>query len=252
MNKLKQPALFWTALALVLFSSLVASNGLSQSAKDQMPKGHWTLGTHAYMGPDQDSLPVFVYSVTSQLDGATITEVGFENRSSKVVAAVKLGWYLTTELDRDTILQQGQTPLLGFRGGFAADTKRALRFPVVSFAKVYKPLLRGGVLKGNYRIEVVADEVRYDDGSSWTRTEKRQTSLATLKFVKTANRYAHAPAQAGCAKQQCQNMGGYYRCTGSPAAEYCTNKNTSCTNTICPAGGGGGEDPGPEEPILYG
>lgn len=178
MNKPKQSFPLWTILAFVLFGSLMASNSLGQSTKDQLPKGGWTLGTHAYMGPDRDSLPVFVYSVTSQLDGATITEAGFENRSSRSVAAVKLGWYLTTELDRDVILQQGQTPLLGFRGGFVADTRRVLKFPVVSFAAVHKPLLREGLLKGNYRIEVVVDEVRYNDGSSWMRTEKRQASIA--------------------------------------------------------------------------
>ena len=54
--------------------------------------------------------------------------------------------------------------------------------------------------------------------------------------------------QTGCAKQKCvpDSGGTYYTCQSSGTDEYCTNRLTSCTNTLCSAGGGG---PGPDEPV---
>lgn len=91
-----------------------------------------------------------------------------ENNSGKTVSAVKLEWYLTTEQDRSAVLQQGQTPFIAPSGTLPPGKYRELKFPIVSFANIYRPLLKNNVLAGDYRIEIAVAEIQYEDGSTWT------------------------------------------------------------------------------------
>lgn len=58
--------------------------------------------------------------------------------------------------------------MLRLPGGIAAGEVERIKFPVVSFAKVYRPLARGGVVNGNYVIQVGVSEARFDDGTTQT------------------------------------------------------------------------------------
>jgi hypothetical protein len=150
----------------------------------RLPSGNWRLTTGFCWRPECESAPVLLYSITSDVTkGAAVTTLGFHNRSSIPVAAVKLNWYLTTQEDQDSILMQGNTPLLYFPSALAADSKWVLEYMVVSFAKIYKPLLKRGVLNGNYHITVAMSEVLYENGSSWTRTRDKRTSVKAASHV---------------------------------------------------------------------
>ncbi|HEX8139905.1 MAG TPA: hypothetical protein VF544_20260 [Pyrinomonadaceae bacterium] len=104
-----------------------------------------------------------------------ITKVALFNRSSKPVESLKLGWYLTTARDKNTVLKHGQTPFITPSGGLPLNVEREIEFNVFSFGKVARLLAKNGALNGDFRVQVVVDEIRYEDGSTWTREEKRQT-----------------------------------------------------------------------------
>lgn len=233
-------------LALSLFTVAPMKGKPTQNganADEPLPPGDWTLTSHPYQGPDLESMPVIVYSVTSGLKGLTVKYVGIWNRSPKAVTAVKLSWSLRTEQDPNTVLLQGQTPSIKFRKGLPAGKQQAVRYGVVSFLKIYKPLLKRGVLRGNYTLDVAVSEAFYEDGSSWTRWEARKVG-----FVKAAS-VLHSTSAQTCPKQQCglTTGGTSYTCQASFDNQYCTNKLTSCTNTICgttsDSGGGCGTSP---------
>lgn len=240
----KRVTILILTLALTLFAVAASKGGQAQNEMnpDQaMPPGDWTLVSHPYQGPDFEFLPVVVYSVSSSIKGLTIKYAGVWNRSPNPVTAVRLSWYLRTEQNPNNILQQGQTPPIKFRKGLPPGKQQFLRYPLVSFLKIYKPLLKRGVLRGKYVIDVAVSEAFYEDGSSWTRTETRK-----VDFVKTMSGMRSNSAQAVCPKQNCrlEPGGTSYTCQASFANEYCTNRVTSCVNSVCgtpppPPGGSG-------------
>jgi hypothetical protein len=216
------------------------SKGLSQSnASDVLPGGNWTLSSHPYMGPGYYSRPVVVTAVVSNLSGS-VSRIMLENNSTKTVSAVKLEWYLMTEQDRSVVLQQGQTPFVAPSGALPPGKYKELEFPIVSFAKIYQPLLKNNVLAGDYRIEVGVAEIQYDDGSSWTA--KTETAPAAESNAAHAIRVAQCPGQ----RCQLQSTGKGYTCVQGATDEVCSNCIKSCINALCgrpmptcPPGGGG-------------
>lgn len=230
-----------TILTLVAFLLGISGNSRGQSkgsAGDELPGGNWTLSTHPYMGPGYNSRPVIVTAVVSNLKG-TATRVMLENNSSKTVSAVKLEWYLMTDQDRSTVLQQGQTPFVTPSGTLPPGKARELKFPIVSFAKIYQPLLKNNVLAGDYRIEIAIAEIQYEDGSTWTASKGKSNSALSKK--------AHALRAPQCPGQRCQLLpnGKGYTCVAGSPEEVCSNCIKSCINALCgrlmptcPPGGG--------------
>jgi hypothetical protein len=139
-----------------------------QSTKDKLPPGKWTFAAGPYFGSDYESVPVDVFSVTSDArKGLAVTSVVLQNRDTRNVVAVKLHWYLKDKDQKGRVLLEGETPLIGV--AVPAGESQTLNYPVVSFAKVHKPLLKGTELSGNFRIEVAVSEVQYDDSSLWMK-----------------------------------------------------------------------------------
>ena len=215
---------------------------IKTKAEDQpLPRGSWTVGFHPYLRAGYDKMPVVVSSVTSKLaGGASVTGVGLVNRSGNPVSAVRLSWYLSTEEAPNSVLLHGQTPLVAPSGGFPAGAKYQMEFPVVSFAKIYKPLLKEGVLRGNFRIEIGVTEIVYEDGSVWAGSQAGQSAgireTREVVFSKTVARPTSPDDEGGfCPKQACAiDSGGQgYSCQASSFNEFCTNRVTSCTNSIC-------------------
>lgn len=251
--------LFLSLLTTVVFAAQAAQ------AQETSPPGDYTVITKPYMGPGFESLPVMVTSVTTQVElKGGVSTVAVENGTGRRVDAVRLGWYVSSREAPDYILLQGKTPMLRLPGGIAAREVERIQFDVVSFAKIYKPLARKGVVNGNYLIQVGVVEARFDDGTMQTflASGKRRAERATV-FVKAGwgGAAAHPPAparQIGCPNQACSpNYEGDgssrilvgYDC-GSSQGSTCTNQpgGKSCTNTVCGKEGGGGPKP-PIQPI---
>lgn len=239
------------AIALFMVSLLIVSNTSrteGQADKStQLPPGDWSFSAHPYLGPGYDSRPIVVFSVVTNVkNGLTVTKVALHNLSSKPVSAVKLNWYLSTEADPGSILLSGQTPLVALSGGLPVDGRRVLEFPVVSFAKICKSLMKGESLTGDFRMEVEVGEILYEDGSSQTArvTSNLYVPAKNNSVVPLTNR-VNKVAQIGCAHQRCKFVplpASHYECEGTSTPELCTNSGEFCCNTLCgnrPCGQGG-------------
>lgn len=244
---------FWrSAFIGALFAILVLSAAAFAQERGvvsaQLPHGNYTASCGPFMGTGYESLPVLVTSVTSDLNGISVTKVGIENRTDKRLAAVRLVWYLSSQDTPQDILQQGRTKLLNLRrgGGIEAGETREVITPVVAFANIYKPLLRGGVVNGKYLIQVAVGEVRYEDGSTQSlmasgkgRAQSRSLKAAYITPLRPLT-------QTFCPKQKCEPVLttdgrpiGYTCIAG--LGQYCSNNSTgqACTSGICGSGGGG-------------
>lgn len=229
---------------LMLFTIALGSHSVAgdrQGTNEQLPKGDWSLSAHPYMGKGYDSRPVMVSSVSMDKT-PVVTKVGLWNISNKVVLGVKLGWSLTTDENRGAVLRQGETVLIAISGGLPVNDSQSLKFPVVAFRDIYKPLLKNGALDGHYRIEVLVTEILFEDGTTWTPESNKIKKIAfvnavfhpgaTLPLAITPFR----PTVQPCPKQHCVFTAGppdYYSCGSSQNGEYCTNCVSSCCNTLC-------------------
>lgn len=251
MNNPKYPHSSWVVSVVMLLTLLSISSVKGQNSETtntQLPRGQWTFSAEPYTGPGYENLQVRVSGVTSEIEGLSITKVGVENRSSQSLTAIKLAWYLSTQQNPDVVLKKGQTRWLELPGEIWAGEVREVIYPVTSFAKIYKPLLRGSILSGNYRLQVAVSEARFKDGMTWTLAASRHNLRAT-QVINAAYHISRAPQF--CANQRCESItpagdpGGApigYRCTDGNG-QSCANTGTSCTNSICGAGGGGGPRP---------
>lgn len=204
---------FVSVLFIVCGLVAVAGAGLirqGQGAPFKLPPGNWTLSAVPHADAGNKSIPVPVLSVTTNAArGLTIESVSVFNRSSKEIRGVKVHWYLKEQSQTQTLLE-GDTQFIDVT--LPVGSRSTIDHPVVSFAKIYQPLVRNGVLEGNYTIKIAVNEVRFIDGTKWTIAESGSQKFAHAPFV---------PCYA------CSNNS----CRWNPATEsfYCgPNEGTNC------------------------
>jgi len=145
------------------------------------PFGAWSL----ICGPSLERQPIVdAYSVTSER-GDKITKVDLRNRSDKAVIAVKLGWRLFYYDSPKNTLMSGESPFLGV--SLNVKERRVVEFPLVSFAKVSKSLLKNGRVDGDFKIEVVVTNVLFGDNEEQTSQSSWRKSLL-VSFLPSATR----------------------------------------------------------------
>jgi hypothetical protein len=223
----------------MLMSSSSSGSTLAQNktgSSSDLPRGNWTVGMHPFLGSGFESIPVAVTSVTTDAKrGIAVTKVGLENTSKQNVTAVKLTWRLSNEQTPNTVILEGQTPYITRDGGLPAGISLVLRFPVVIFAKICQPLVRNGVLDGEFRIDILVSEILFEDGSKWSKLD-----LSQVKFINAAHHTASANPQGTCGQQACETRTGpggnvFYTCKASTNNERCSVSpdGFSCTNISC-------------------
>jgi hypothetical protein len=154
------PALtFVLSFLALMFSAGSCSAQASSQKHDDLPEGKWTL---SILPARHASTTVDVYSVLSESSkGLAATEVKIVNKTDRSVSGVKLSWRVFNYADERETLLQGETPLLAV--ALAPQERRVVQFPVVTFAKIYKPLLKEGKLVGDFNIEIQVSDVVYDE-----------------------------------------------------------------------------------------
>jgi|GEM_PF-3208027 hypothetical protein len=187
-----------------IFLAVLASvsiSALNKSAK--LPAGNWGLSCGPAKAP---GAVVDLYAVgIDSSKGFTVTDIWLENRSSQDVVAVKIGWKLYERSSPQVILLTGETPdFLGVV--LMAGEKRQVTFPVLSFAKIYHPLLRAGKLEGRYKIELSVIDVKFDDVNAnqsnvrfaiaWNRNPRAHV-------LKVFSKPAAPDDEFGCQNQEC-------------------------------------------------
>lgn len=203
----------------------VAGAGLirrGQGAPFKLPPGNWTLSAVPHSSARNRSLPVRVFSVTmNAARGLSIGSISVFNRSSKDIRYLKVHWSVKEQSQEQTLLE-GDTELSEVM--LPAGSRLAIDHPIVSFAKIYQPLMRNGVLEGNYTIDIAVNEVKFVDGTKWTIAES-----GSIKF-------AHAPLAPcyGCTNTSCRwnPVDHTYYC-GPNEGTNCRLQGEECTTEAC-------------------
>jgi hypothetical protein len=236
-----------SVIALVLIVTLTSSTGTTRQALAEndrstvqnLPPGHWMLGIQP---AKKRGRVVDLSSVASSLsDGLGVTDVLLENRSKQGIAGVKIGWRLFETSARDTTLLKGETPKF-LAVSLTAGERRIVKYPVVSFAKIYRPLLHGKrELDGNYRIELWVSDVRFTDetrGQGPAASVNVKKAHASVDFVTVKSEPAPPPVddELGCQDQACvyDYNQQCYRCTYESGGTCGWRDCRNCANGRCP------------------
>ena len=193
----------------------------SQTNENKLPDGkNWSLACGPTPGR---GAMVDLFKVATDADkGLTTSAVWLENRTKQGVASVKIGWKVFEKSHPGVILLNGETPqFLAVK--LSPGEKRIVNYPVVSFARIYRPLIRGNELEGRYKIELWVSNVLFDDAT------------INAQFVKVASRLAPTEEEGGCQNQECDWRPDQecYRCGASTGSTCSWSSCTSCGNGRC-------------------
>lgn len=205
----------------LLLVCLAVVAGYELKENDRLPGGDWSVGFHLYRAEGFDSLPVRVTSVRSER-GKGLSAVELRNRSSKSVAAVKIGWYVSTEGGPGTILAKGESPLLSLPSTLNDNESLQFSLPPVSLFKILNPVVKANTLRGDFSVQVAVTEIVYADQSTWKFSSPN--NVARIKVE-----YAHG---GGCGST-CRWSETGFVCGPGGAGEACEAWPDSCTVSWC-------------------
>ena len=243
-------ALLVSAIAFTLIITLISSTATRREALAQsdrstlqdLPPGHWLL---AFQPAKTRGRVVDLSSVSSSVSkGLGVSDFTLENRSKQNVAGVKIAWRLFETSHRDSTLLKGETPEF-LAVSLTTGERRVVEYPVVSFAKIYRPLLDGTKeLEGNYRIELWVSDVRFADGAAgpqpaaFLNVKKANWNAdAPVAFIEVKSKPAPPLAQdLGCPNQVCayDYNAQCYRCVHESGGTCGWRTCSDCANGRCP------------------
>ncbi len=208
-------------------------------------KGEWSFSAHPYVGEGYESRPVVVSAVRTIAKTLTISEVRVRNISSKSVAAIKIGWFVTnSSLGPEPVLK-GESALIPMEKGLVSGETSLLKLPLMSFVELRRGLSEKGRLRGEFDAQVFVSNVYFDDATQWKVGDKVAVSKQTFDVSIINTAFAKSTAglsvmtlnkAAACPRQMCKYDYGPppgYFCGSSNNDEYCTNCVSSCCNTLC-------------------
>lgn len=209
-------------LTLIVSLSIAAYKRMHGQTEDNaIPPGHWTLSSGPYSG--SETFPLCVLSATTDAElGLLIKRAKVKNRTNKNITSFRFRWFIFQEQDPDAILLEGFSQLVEVP--LVAGEVKTVDFPIVKFNKIYKPLEKNGMLNGSYRMEIMAGEISYEDGSAW-------------KYKKKHTAHASKPQQNVCSRMRCHfdASNKIYKCIGTLGDFNCDRglNYKSCTDTYC-------------------
>ena len=240
------PTLIFTiaVLLVTLGRSVVAEQqplppSVNESTANSLPPGNWSLG---YRVSAERSAVVDLFSISSNAaKGLTVTSFSVQNRSNKNVVAVKVSWILYDKSTPETILLQGETPQF-LRVALAPKEKRSVIFPAVSFAQVYHPLLRGGSVEGDLKIELIVSDVLFEPnvgGQGFSFVKTRWVPDLKLNVLEVPNAPVPPPDdgdELGCPERECKwsKPENCYTCELQSGSTCAWRKCSECASGRCP------------------
>jgi hypothetical protein len=164
-------AAFSAVLACVMVGSAQNLKEAQQTV-DRLPTGNWEVSARPDLRSGSDSVPVYLYSVTTDASkGLAITSVGLWNRSPLPVTSLRIRWSLTSAEARNKDLLSEETDLISLDKPLKENETVEISPPIASFARMSRSLLpkNSNKLDGSYLIHVWVTEVVYANGSAYSR-----------------------------------------------------------------------------------
>jgi hypothetical protein len=187
-----------------------------------------------------DDAPVLVTGVSSLLGRGEsadliVRRVVLKNKSGRTVKSVTLRWMLTDGEAQTSVVLEGDTP--AFEVMLPARAYQKTDIPLIDFARIARPLMRGGTLDGKFLLKLRVAEATFADGSAW------QYRPSPAEFLKASFR-PFSPAQTTCPNRGCgtgssfqSTCDGYVSGSGSCHMYNCSTQNgvqyCSCDNLWC-------------------
>lgn len=104
-------------------------------------------------------------------DGIGMSRVRIENVSNQEVEGIKLRWYLFNEERSKSYVKDGETKEIKV-DHWAAKSEKVVESGLPTFDEMFRSLARNGFIAGRYDVEVVVEEVRFTDGTTWKQPKK--------------------------------------------------------------------------------
>lgn len=156
-----------------------------------------------------DNVPVIVVGVrsltaTGGFTNLLVAGATIKNITIKPTKYVQLKWMLVPKLTPETSLLHGYTANVEVH--CPSESTKEVKLSYINFAKITKPLLKDGVLNGEFLLKIRVSFVEFEDGTSWREdplsataanfpVKKKGERRRTTKFptVLYAARFSHPP-----------------------------------------------------------
>lgn len=172
------------------------------------PSGDWVAKADFDIFQSHDSMPVVLAGIrTYNGKGAwrkqlMIESVTLKHQSQKSIDAVKLGWIIISEQDRNAGKNREAALLEGYTKPLKLESStgqfKKLKSVLIDFVKQAKPLVRNGTLNGKFYIRIRLSEVYFNDGSMW-----KEPHYLAIHRAHSRARSRSATLQVHCPNQQC-------------------------------------------------
>ncbi len=211
---------------------------------EKEPGGGWFVAAL----PDQSQKngnrsPVYVLNTVSLMASGKVTNlivagVTLLNAAHKPVETIELKWSLIN-VDSQSVVLNGRT--VRFRVDIDARRARKMKSPYVNFARISRPLVKNGMLDGNYQLQIGVGSIAFADGSSWDDQDVARFNHSSIARTEYQNQAPCGDQICGTGPQhgeaQCwdQPMSGFncrlINCNLQEGVTYCICDLKSCNDT---------------------
>lgn len=172
------------------------------------PSGDWVAQADFDIFQSNDSMPVVLAGIRTYTGKGAwrkqlmIESVTLKNQSQKSIDAVKLGWIILSEQDRNSGRNREVALLEGYTKPLKLESStgqfKKLKSVLIDFVKQAKPLVRNGTLNGKFYIRIRVSEVYFNDGSIW-----KEPHYVAVRRAHSRARSRSVAAQIHCPNQRC-------------------------------------------------
>lgn len=174
-------SLIMATVLLIAGLSIIRATSLGRSQNKQeddyaWPGGRWTVAVVPNARQSRDStVPVLITSTSMSMEKGkdnAFEEVILWNRGSKRITEIKLRYSINEVKEPNSFLYKSPLFALSLKSRkgenpLKPDERRVVKVPDGKIAKLIKPLIKDGVIYGDFFITVSVSEVLFDDETIW-------------------------------------------------------------------------------------
>lgn len=191
------------------------------------PLGNWWVAILPDENQKNDAnVPVYIigtrsFTATGKFTNVLLADVLVKNTTAKAVKKIALKWILTDTKDSINFLSEESTE--AFNAEVEGREANAVKTPHINFAKITKPLLKYGILNGEYFLRIGISFVEFEDGTNWNAAN----TISPTKLIDNSSRKNPFGKRAENSDKSNHS---------SPLVNATSLMQTSCEDKICGVG----------------